>query len=72
MFKNVGEKIAAGAIEKLKSQTSSEWHKLECRSGHSFAVELNSDMMIEEHIMVMQSLKCPICSDRSLKTKGVL
>lgn len=72
MFKKAGKKIAEGALEKVQETQQTEWVKFECFMNHSFALEVKTNLLIEEYVVFLSNLKCPVCQTKSIKKKGTM
>lgn len=70
MLKNLGNKVIEGAYEKIKEADAHEWVTFECFANHEFALKVRKDMNVNEYILVLSKVHCPICQTKSVNKKG--
>lgn len=66
----IAEKLTGALDAKLNPKT--EWHRFSCELGHSFAVELHTDISTKKIVEFYNRMKCPLCYTEELKKQSNL
>lgn len=69
MIKKAATQITNDISSKINEATTTktEWHRFSCGVGHSFAIELSTDIPLDHIVGVYNATSCPLCNSRQLK-----